>query len=101
MDEPTTVRLTGSAQIIKQDLANIYGLKNILSAGLILFGKLSSKEREQAIKEANGNLKPDSDESLDEQIRQLARDVATLTLKLERRASASVKKRPRRKRDIP
>jgi len=49
----TTVNLTEKAQIIKEDLAPIYGLKNILSAGLILFGKLSSDLQKHTIHEAN------------------------------------------------
>jgi len=49
----TTVNLTQKAQNIKEDLAPIYGLKNILSAGLILFGKLSSDLQKDTIHEAN------------------------------------------------
>ena len=49
---PTTVNLTDTAQKIKDDLAPLYSLKNIISAGLLLFYKLSSDEREKAIREA-------------------------------------------------
>jgi len=53
---PTTVRLTEKAQVIKEDLAPIFGLKNILSAGLILFGKLTDTEQKITINEANSSL---------------------------------------------
>jgi len=51
---PTTVRLTEKAQAIKDDLATIFGLKNILSAGLILFSRLSAEEKQSIIADANG-----------------------------------------------
>ena len=50
---PTTVRLTKVAQKAKDKLVPIYGLKRVLSAGLVLFDKLSSDEQKQAIAEAN------------------------------------------------
>lgn len=50
----TTVVLTDSAQEIKEDLAPIYGLKNILSAGIVLFGQLDSDQQKQIIRIANG-----------------------------------------------
>jgi len=49
---PTSVVLAENVQKIKDDLAPIYGLKNILSAGLILFGKLTSDQQKNAIVEA-------------------------------------------------
>jgi len=49
---PTTVHLTEIAQKIKDKLAPIYGLKNILSASLILFSKLSDSDQKKAIYEA-------------------------------------------------
>ena len=55
-EKHTTVNLTEKAQLIKDDLAPIYGLKNILSAGLILFGKLTDTEQKLAINEANSSL---------------------------------------------
>lgn len=51
---PTTVNLTKSAQKVKNQLSPIYGLKNILSAGLLLFGDLPREKRESAIARANG-----------------------------------------------
>ena len=54
----TTVVLTEKAQEIKYDLAPIYGLKNILSAGLILFGQLTDSRQKAAIAEANGLKAP-------------------------------------------
>ena len=57
----TTVILNEKAQAIKDDLAPLFGLKNILSAGLILFGKLTSDQQKQVIAESNGvESKPES-----------------------------------------
>jgi len=55
-EKHTTVNLTEKAQVIKEDLAPIFGLKNILSAGLILFGKLTDTEQKSTINEANSTL---------------------------------------------
>ena len=49
----TTVNLLASAQIVKEDLAPVYGLKNILSAGLILFGRLTDTEQKRLLKTVN------------------------------------------------
>ena len=51
----TTVVLTEKAQEIKEDLAPIFGLKNILSAGLMLLLKLSAEQKQSIISEANGD----------------------------------------------
>ena len=94
----TTVRLSEKAQAIKEDLTPVFGLKNILSAGLILFGKLTSDQQKRAISEANGaEPKPATDENLDEEIRQMARNFAELTKRLERRAAASDQNKTRRR----
>jgi len=45
----TTVILSNSVQKIKEDLTPIYGLKNILSAGLLLFSRLSDTEQKKTI----------------------------------------------------
>ena len=50
----TTVDLTEIAQSIKKGLMPIFGLKNVLSAGLLLFSKLSAEQQKHAIAEANG-----------------------------------------------
>ena len=52
---PTTVHLTELAQKVKIKYANTYGLRNILSAGLILFDQLESDQRERAVMMANGD----------------------------------------------
>ncbi len=49
----TTVVLTEAAQAVKDDLAPVFGLKNILSAGLIMFGKLTDSEQKKVVKQAN------------------------------------------------
>jgi len=57
----TTVNLSEKAQAYKDDLAPVFGLKNILSAGLLLFGRLSSDQQKRIIAEANGiEVKPES-----------------------------------------
>jgi len=49
----TTVVLNESVQKIKDELSPIYGLKNILSAGLMLFDRLSDTEQKKVIAEVN------------------------------------------------
>lgn len=46
----TTVNLTLEAQVIKDDIGTIYGLKNILSVGMLLFAHMQPHQREAAIK---------------------------------------------------
>lgn len=50
----TTVRLTEKAFGIKKELAPVFGMKNIVSAGLILLDRLSADQQKQVIAEANG-----------------------------------------------
>jgi len=47
----TTIVLNKSVQKIKDELTPIYGLKNIVSAGLLLFSKLSDSEQKKIIAE--------------------------------------------------
>ncbi len=49
----TAVNLTESVQRIKDELSPIYGLKNILSAGLLLFSRLSDSEQKRIVAEVN------------------------------------------------
>ena len=51
----TTVVLSEKAQKVKEDLAPIFGLKNILSAGLLLLSKLTAEQKQSTIAEANGD----------------------------------------------
>ncbi|HUX80328.1 MAG TPA: hypothetical protein VMW10_11400, partial [Alphaproteobacteria bacterium] len=55
MAEPkhTTVVLSKTVQKIKDELSPIYGLKNILSAGLWLFSRLSDTEQKKAVAQVN------------------------------------------------
>lgn len=62
-EKHTTVNLSENAQLIKDDLAPVFGLKNILSAGLILFGKLSSDEQKKIIAQANKKTSLDKSKS--------------------------------------
>ena len=52
----TTVDLTDMAVPVKQKFMRSYGLKNMVSAGLVLFGRLSSDEREKLVDEINSPL---------------------------------------------
>jgi len=54
----TTVVLTKIAQEVKDELTPIYGLKNILSAGLLLFSRLDAEAQRDIITEVH-NLKTD------------------------------------------
>lgn len=68
----TTVRLSGPAKRVKEDLAPIYGLKNIISAGLILLGRLTVEEQLEVIRSSNS----DYDAEADEIVRAAEADVA-------------------------
>lgn len=66
---PTSIVLTKKAQMIKDRLVNIYGLKPIISAGLILLDQYSDKEKNKIIESVNladrdekGNAKELSEE---------------------------------------
>ena len=54
MNKKTTVDLTEKAQLIKDKYAPVFSLKNILSAGLVLFSELPEKQQIQAILSAQG-----------------------------------------------
>jgi len=54
MAKKTTVDLTDIAQSIKDSLTPIFGLKNILSAGLLVFSRLSAEDQKQVVQEASG-----------------------------------------------
>ena len=71
----TTVVLTEKAQAIKEDLAPLFGLKNILSAGLALFGKLTSDEQKKTIAEANSSLEVEPLQNPEEEFRKRVRQV--------------------------
>ena len=49
----TTVVLNEFVQKYKDELAPIYGLKNILEAGLLLFSRLSDSEQKKTVAEVN------------------------------------------------
>lgn len=46
---PTTVRFSDSVQKIKEELCPVYGLKNSLSAGLVLLHSLPAAEQKKVI----------------------------------------------------
>ena len=98
----TTVRLSEKALEIKKKLAPVFGMRNIVSAGLILLDRLPAAQQKTVIAEANGiefvkPLSGDENLDLDEEIRAFARSCAVLTEKLERRASAIAAKKTRRR----
>ena len=49
----TAVNLNEFVQKLKDELAPIYGLKNILSAGIVLFSRLSDSEQKRIVAEVN------------------------------------------------
>ena len=60
----TTVVLADGVQKLKDEFAAVYGLKNTLSAGLILFSWLSDSKQKQIIREVNGlNNQPEDENS--------------------------------------
>lgn len=71
----TTVVLSEKAQIIKEDLAPVFGLKNILSAGLLVFGKLTTTEQKLEIKRANGSLEAEPLQNPDDEFRRRVLEV--------------------------
>ena len=50
---PTSVTFNETIQKIKDELAPVYGLKNILSAGLLLFSRLSDSDQKKIVAELN------------------------------------------------
>ena len=58
----TSVTLTKVAQVIKDKLSPIYGLKNTLSAGLFLFGSLSSDEQKKVIQQISDDYIPQKEQ---------------------------------------
>lgn len=55
--DPTSVNLTKKAQEIKDQYADAFGLKNMLSVGLELFNKLTDNEKIKRIAESKANDK--------------------------------------------
>lgn len=49
----TTVVLSPQVEKIKQELMSVYGLKNVISAGLSLFSKLDANEQKRLIFQIN------------------------------------------------
>jgi len=98
----TTVRLSEKAFEIKKELALVFGLKNILSAGLLLFGRLSSDQQKRIIAEANGiEVKPESvppsEAEVYANLDRLVQDVASIKAQIRhRKAGKSKTHRPRR-----
>ena len=94
----TTVPLSENAQKIKMELTPVFGLKNILSAGLILFGKLTSDQQKQAIAESNGGepITPPAGNRA-QRIGELLEEFRTLTLSGEAPISKAASKKVAKK----
>ena len=69
MPNPTTVNLTDRAQPLKEELAPIFGLRNVLSAGLLLFSRLSAAEQRRIVAEVNDIEIADPSEGAAESVR--------------------------------
>ena len=61
MSKRTTVELSSYANSIKDSFMPVFGLRNILSAGVVAFNKLSSNDQNNLIAEANDKPSPDLD----------------------------------------
>jgi len=81
----TTVVLNESVQEIKDELSPIYGLKNILSAGLLLFNRLSDTEQKKTMAEVSRRARIDKE--VDEIVSGAEDDVAKQKRKGRRRSS--------------
>ena len=77
----TTVVLSDSVQEIKDSLAPIYGLKNILSAGLYLFNRLPASEQKKIIAKVHDLT------AADEMLSDVEADIAEQTQKKRRKSS--------------
>jgi len=64
----TTVILSPCIEKIKQELMGVYGLKNIISAGLHLFSKLTGEDQKQLIIQINHSEPVDKKKVLTEMI---------------------------------
>jgi hypothetical protein len=51
-NEPTSVRFEAHVEPIKEYYASIYGLKNLVSAGVLFFARASEEERKSFILES-------------------------------------------------
>ena len=92
-----TEDLTEFAKPIANELTAKTGtLKRVLSAGVMALYDMTPEQREYYMAKANGltlEAKPETDKNLDEQIRQLVRNAAVLTKKLQDHAAANAPKR--------
>ncbi len=75
----TTVVLNKTVQKIKDELAPIYGLKNILSAGLTLFGGLSADEQKRVIAETNSPPQEATAEKIQGQVSRAMHIIKTMS----------------------
>jgi hypothetical protein len=75
----TTVDLTETARKIKEELMPIFGLKNILSAGLILLGRLSNDEKMAIITEAIGSADESKSAVRTARVEAIKKIVSTMT----------------------
>jgi hypothetical protein len=89
----TTVILSNSVQKIKEDLTPIYGLKNILSAGLLLFSRLSDIEQKKTIASLHDFFSDELDDSARRQIERFEMLMSTkLSDKDQQALNAFIKK---------
>jgi len=64
----TSIVLAQKVQSIKNELAPIFGLKNLVSAGLYLFSKLPSEEQKRTITEIKTPIQKSKKKALTETI---------------------------------
>ena len=51
--QPTSVRFPESLEAIKEELTQIYGLHNVVCAGLLLFNQLDPAKQKEAIRKVH------------------------------------------------
>ena len=96
---PTTVRLNETAKKIKEKQTPYWGLKNILSAGLLLFDRLSDSEQKKAI--ADVNLLPSEEEIAMEFFKKGDSEFCRKVLHMmEESQKIPIKKKPARKANL-
>ncbi len=69
----TTVNLSSRVQSIKNRLAPIYGLKSVISAGLVLLDRLEDSEQKKIIQEVNA---PPSQETVRTEVARLVGELS-------------------------
>jgi len=89
---PTSVTLNESVQKIKDELAPVFGLKNILSAGLFLFDRQTDIDKFIAIKVARGDIAPEQLTAGEQRLQKISNAISIIKeIKNSKRISPNVR----------